>query len=153
MQSDGGLSSIKDFNGYRAILSGPAGGTTLVIGHLIGVILLPSLISAQAWWAMPPLPMTQPIISLSSGSIWAARLLMCRGISPCTQPPWHTLITRSACCIGSRFDGIYEHVFETVTAGVAIQAPQLDINTVAAGGGSILFFRSGTSLSCCSHHA
>ncbi|XP_027713466.1 5-oxoprolinase isoform X2 [Vombatus ursinus] len=43
----------------------------------------------------------------------------------------------------SRFAGDYEHVFEASTAGVTIQAPQLDINTVAAGGGSRLFFRSG----------
>ncbi|KAL4234607.1 hypothetical protein ACF0H5_006248 [Mactra antiquata] len=43
----------------------------------------------------------------------------------------------------SRYAGQYEHVFETTTAGVTIQAPQLDINTVAAGGGSMLFFRSG----------
>lgn len=43
----------------------------------------------------------------------------------------------------SRFDGHLEHVFETVTAGVAIQAPQLDIHTVAAGGGSRLFLRRG----------
>lgn len=41
------------------------------------------------------------------------------------------------------FAGNFEHVFETNTAGVTIQAPQLDINTVAAGGGSRLFFRSG----------
>ena len=31
----------------------------------------------------------------------------------------------------SRFDGSYEHVFETTTAGVTIQAPQLDVSTVA----------------------
>ena len=43
----------------------------------------------------------------------------------------------------SRYAGRYEHVFESTTAGVTIQAPQLDINTVAAGGGSRLFFRSG----------
>ncbi|XP_050396145.1 5-oxoprolinase isoform X1 [Patella vulgata] len=43
----------------------------------------------------------------------------------------------------SRYAGQYEHVFETSTAGITIQAPQLDINTVAAGGGSKLFFRSG----------
>ncbi|XP_062501085.1 5-oxoprolinase-like isoform X1 [Corticium candelabrum] len=43
----------------------------------------------------------------------------------------------------SRYAGVYEHVFETTTAGVTIQAPQLDINTVAAGGGSQLFFRAG----------
>lgn len=43
----------------------------------------------------------------------------------------------------SRYAGAYEHVIESTTAGVTIQAPQLDINTVAAGGGSRLFFRSG----------
>lgn len=42
----------------------------------------------------------------------------------------------------SRYAGQYEHVFEATTAGVTLQAPQLDINTVAAGGGSRLFFRS-----------
>jgi 5-oxoprolinase (ATP-hydrolysing) len=43
----------------------------------------------------------------------------------------------------SRFDSDYELIFETNIAGVSIQAPQLDINTVAAGGGSRLFFRKG----------
>lgn len=43
----------------------------------------------------------------------------------------------------SRFGGHLEHVFESVTAGVTIQSPQLDINTVAAGGGSVLFWRNG----------
>ena len=43
----------------------------------------------------------------------------------------------------SRFGGSFEHVFETTTAGVSIQSPQLDINTVAAGGGSILSWRDG----------
>ena len=42
----------------------------------------------------------------------------------------------------SRYAGAFEHVFESVTAGVTIQSPQLDINTVAAGGGSRLFFRN-----------
>ncbi|KAJ0171556.1 hypothetical protein K1T71_013106 [Dendrolimus kikuchii] len=43
----------------------------------------------------------------------------------------------------SRYAGALEHVHEATTAGVTIQAPQLDINTVAAGGGSMLTFRSG----------
>ncbi len=43
----------------------------------------------------------------------------------------------------SRFGGTFDHVFETTTAGVTIQSPQLDINTVAAGGGSILFWQNG----------
>lgn len=43
----------------------------------------------------------------------------------------------------SRYAGTYEQVLETQTAGVIIQAPQLDINTVAAGGGSKLKFEAG----------
>ena len=43
----------------------------------------------------------------------------------------------------SRFAGSYEHIFESVTAGVSVLSPQLDINTVAAGGGSRLFYKDG----------
>eukprot|EP00958_Prasinococcus_capsulatus_P024615 scaffold3880_cov403-Prasinococcus_capsulatus_cf.AAC.3 len=43
----------------------------------------------------------------------------------------------------SRYDGSYDLVVETRTAGVTIQAPQLEINTVAAGGGSKLTFFEG----------
>lgn len=43
----------------------------------------------------------------------------------------------------SRYSGHLEHIFETTTAEVIIQSPQLDINTVAAGGGSILFWKKG----------
>ena len=46
----------------------------------------------------------------------------------------------------SRFGGEYDLTFETKTAGVRIQAPQLDIRTVAAGGGSRLFFENGMFL-------
>jgi 5-oxoprolinase (ATP-hydrolysing) len=37
----------------------------------------------------------------------------------------------------SRYDGEFERVYETVTAGVRIKAPMIMIHTVAAGGGSI----------------
>ncbi|KAI1099432.1 Hydantoinase B/oxoprolinase-domain-containing protein [Jackrogersella minutella] len=43
----------------------------------------------------------------------------------------------------SRYAGNLGHVFETTTAGVTIQSPQLDINTVASGGGSILGWKNG----------
>ena len=43
----------------------------------------------------------------------------------------------------SRYGDDYELVHETETAGVRIQAPQMYIKTVAAGGGSRLFFRNG----------
>ena len=33
----------------------------------------------------------------------------------------------------SRYDGKFEHTFENTVAGVTVMAPQLDINTVAAG--------------------
>ncbi|CAK9293358.1 unnamed protein product [Gordionus sp. m RMFG-2023] len=43
----------------------------------------------------------------------------------------------------SRFDGNYEHVYDSIVAGIVMQCPQLDIQTVAAGGGSCLLFRKG----------
>ena len=43
----------------------------------------------------------------------------------------------------SRYGGNLEYVFESTLAEVTIQSPQLDINTVAAGGGSILAWRNG----------
>lgn len=48
----------------------------------------------------------------------------------------------------SRFaDGKYEHVVESTTAGITIQAPQLDINTVAAGKFNTLLCFTSSSLS------
>ncbi|CAG9764851.1 unnamed protein product [Ceutorhynchus assimilis] len=98
MQSDGGLTPMENFNGARAILSGPAGG---VVGYAV-----------TTWRRETELP----VIGFDMG-----------GTSTDV----------------SRFAGNYEHVYESTTAGVTIQAPQLDVNTVAAGGGSMLFFRSG----------
>ncbi len=43
----------------------------------------------------------------------------------------------------SRFDGRYERVFETQIGGVRLKAPMMAIQTVAAGGGSLLKFESG----------
>ena len=98
MQSDGGLTSINNFRGSKAILSGPAGG---VVGYAMTAYNK---------------EVKEPVIGFDMG-----------GTSTDV----------------SRFDGNYEHVFESVTAGYLIQAPQLDVNTVAAGGGSMLFFHSG----------
>jgi 5-oxoprolinase (ATP-hydrolysing) len=43
----------------------------------------------------------------------------------------------------SHFSGQYERSFETEVAGVQMRAPMMDIHTVAAGGGSICFYREG----------
>ena len=40
----------------------------------------------------------------------------------------------------SHYAGEYERVFMTQVAGIRLRAPMLDIHTVAAGGGSILYF-------------
>ena len=43
----------------------------------------------------------------------------------------------------SHYDGEYERAFETEVAGVRMRAPMMRINTVAAGGGSILRYEQG----------
>ncbi|OQR76402.1 5-oxoprolinase-like [Tropilaelaps mercedesae] len=43
----------------------------------------------------------------------------------------------------SRYDGAFDFTYESTISGVTVQSPQLDIHTVAAGGGSKLFFRNG----------
>ncbi len=43
----------------------------------------------------------------------------------------------------SHFDGTFERAFETEVAGVRMRAPMMNIHTVAAGGGSILFYEAG----------
>jgi len=43
----------------------------------------------------------------------------------------------------SRYDGHFERVYETETAGVRVRTPMLAIHTVAAGGGSICRFEAG----------
>jgi 5-oxoprolinase (ATP-hydrolysing) len=101
MQSDGGLAPAEDFNGSRAILSGPAGG---VVGYAMTTYNQKT---------------KKPVIGFDMG-----------GTSTDV----------------SRYGGEYELTFETRTAGVRIQAPQLDIRTVAAGGGSRLFFDNGMFL-------
>jgi len=99
MQSDGGLTAASSFSGFRAILSGPAGG---VVGYAVTTTRI--------------VGNDRPIIGFDMG-----------GTSTDV----------------SRYAGEYELVFETETAGVKVLCPQLDINTVAAGGGSRLFFRTG----------
>lgn len=43
----------------------------------------------------------------------------------------------------SRYAGGLNHIFESVVSEVSLQTPQLDISTVAAGGGSMLFWKNG----------
>ena len=106
--SDRGLCHIDQFNGYTAILSGPAGG---VVGYSRTAYAFVK-IAPEVEDSRKPLPVIGFDMGGSSTDV-------------------------------SRYAGRFEHFFETSTAGVTILAPQLDVNTVGAGGGSRLFFRSG----------
>eukprot|EP00879_Flechtneria_rotunda_P005621 GHRR01005917.1.p1 GENE.GHRR01005917.1~~GHRR01005917.1.p1 ORF type:complete len:999 (+),score=358.22 GHRR01005917.1:340-3336(+) len=125
MQSDGGLAPVHGFSGHKAILSGPAGG---YVGYAL----------TTAW------------DDGKRGKVSAAAATSHSDAAPCDGS---TRNNKPLQVIGfdmggtstdvSRYAGSYEHVFESTTAGITIQAPQLDINTVAAGGGSRLFYRAG----------
>ena len=97
MQSHGGLTDARRFQGKDSILSGPAGG---VVGM--------ARTAAMAGF--------DKVIGFDMGGTSTDVAL---------------------------FDGTFERVFETQVAGVRIRSPMMRINTVAAGGGSILKFQGG----------
>ena len=94
MQSNGGLTDAKSFQGKDSILSGPAGG-------IVGAVRTSAIAGLSK------------MIGFDMG-----------GTSTDV----------------SHYNGEYERVFETEVAGVRIRAPMMAIHTVAAGGGSILYF-------------
>ena len=94
MQSSGGLTDARFFQGKDAILSGPAGG---VVGA--------ARVSEIAGF--------DKVIGFDMGG------------------------TSTDVC---HYAGDFERVLHTEVAGVRMRAPMMDIHTVAAGGGSILFY-------------
>ncbi|TXH34344.1 MAG: 5-oxoprolinase [Rhodospirillaceae bacterium] len=94
MQSNGGLTDARSFQGKDSILSGPAGG-------IVGAVQT----AAMAGFSK--------IIGFDMG-----------GTSTDV----------------SHYNGAYERSFDAQVAGIRIRAPMMQIHTVAAGGGSILFF-------------
>src|SRR5436305_2220928 len=94
MQSNGGLTDARRFQGKDSILSGPAGG-------IIGMVR-----TAEAAGFTK-------VIGFDMG-----------GTSTDV----------------SHYAGELEREFETQVAGVRVRAPMMSIHTIAAGGGSILFF-------------
>ena len=94
MQSSGGLTDARLFQGKDAILSGPAGG-------VVGMVRTAAMDGFEK------------VIGFDMG-----------GTSTDV----------------AHYNGEFERSFDTVVAGVRIQAPMMKIHTVAAGGGSILHF-------------
>lgn len=121
MQSDGGLTPASRFSGYKAILSGPAGG---VVGYALTTLEDETETEGDGDEA--------EINALGNKKRTAKRA------------PVIGFDMGGTSTDVSRYHGRFEQVTETQTAGVTIQAPQLDITTVAAGGGSALTFKSGT---------
>lgn len=113
MQSDGELTPMSSFLGNKAILSGPAGG---VVGYAVTSSMDHESSSSPSSDDGASSTSSLSVIGFDMG-----------GTSTDV----------------SRYAGRYEHVFESTTGGVTVQSPQLDINTVAAGGGSRLFYRGG----------
>ena len=97
MQSNGGLTDAKLFQGRDSILSGPAGG-------VVGMVKTAS----DAGFTK--------LIGFDMGG------------------------TSTDVC---HYAGTLERSFDTEVAGVRMRAPMMHINTVAAGGGSILSFQDG----------
>ena len=116
-QSDGGLVNYASFTGLRGILSGPAGG-------VVGV----------AKTCYDPLDGT-PVLGFDSKLVLIF-IYMIVGLIII-----HIVGGTSTDVV--RYSGILEHVFESTISEITIQTPQLNIRTVAAGGGSMLFWEKG----------
>ena len=104
MQSDAGMTSADRFCGYKAILSGPAGG---VVGYAR------TATEESSSSSNPNEEDDEKIESVIGFDMGGTSTDV------------------------SRYDPKqgYEHVTETVTAGVVVQCPQLDISTVALAEG------------------
>ncbi|KAK7196774.1 5-oxoprolinase [Novymonas esmeraldas] len=100
IQSDGGLTSADTFYGYRAVLSGPAGG---VVGY--------------AHTCAEDLGPTVQAVGFDMGGTST-------DVSRCEGATVH-------------------HTIEAEIAGTPVQAPQVQVHTVAAGGGSLLRWENG----------
>jgi len=105
MQSDGGLVGWQHFSGLKAILSGPAGG---VVGF-----------SKTCF----DIQQKKPVIGFDS------KYEACKA---CRKYANVDAVGGTSTDV-SRYAGTLEHTFESITAGVTIQSPQLEIDTVAAG--------------------
>ncbi len=130
MKSDAGLCEAENFRGANSILSGPAGG---VVGY-------------SAYWSANDVILSErseredPVCqkTLSETGSPAPLGLKMTGIGSLIGFDMGGTSTDV-----SRFAGDYELSFFTELAGLRIQSPQLDINTVAAGGGSRLYYENG----------
>jgi 5-oxoprolinase (ATP-hydrolysing) len=164
MQSDGTMTRADAFSGYRAVLSGPAGG---VVGYAASAYVAPERrdgnataeagAGAGAGVDAGEGKGDSSVEGVDADAEVEADAALARLLDgPATVPAEDALallLGPGRPCLGfdmggtstdvSRYAGRAELVQESHTAGVQLQAPQLDISTVAAGGGSVLTFTDG----------
>lgn len=125
----GGLVNLNGFSGLKSLLSGPAGG-------VVGLCVASSL----------PLPVELEFELTDFRPALSGSALTAYSPTSSDPPPVIGLDIGGTSTDVSRYAGRFETVYETTTAGITINSAQLDINTVAAGGGSCLTFRNGLFL-------
>lgn len=133
MQSDGGLCTADAFRAFRAVLSGPAAG---VVGY--------GRAAARQREAQERKVVAAAATAATGGGGGGAATEPAASIAPPSPPPAVIGVDMGGTSTDvSRYAGGLELVFEATVAGARLAAPQLDILTVAAGGGSALSLRAG----------
>ncbi len=138
MQSNGGLADAQLFQGKDSILSGPAGG---IVGAVQTSLMagLNNIISFDMGGTSTDVAHYNNKVDDSCGvGVPPAPELPRTGETPIPQEQFDRNIDvqRQALTPAPQ----YERTFETEVAGVRLRTPMMAIHTVAAGGGSILYF-------------
>ena len=124
MQSNGGLTDARLFQGKDSILSGPAGGVVGMV-RTAGMAGFDKVIGFDMGG-------TSTDVSHHNAADFAASASETRDSK--------TSETEASGSEATSATAAYERTFESQVAGVRVRAPMLRIHTVAAGGGSILRF-------------
>ena len=124
MQSNGGLTDARLFQGKDSMLSGPAGGVVGMV-RTAGMAGFDKVIGFDMGG-------TSTDVSHHNAADFAASASETR--DPAASE------AEAAGAEAASAAGAYERTFESQVAGVRVRAPMLRIHTVAAGGGSILRF-------------
>ncbi|MBD3562344.1 hydantoinase/oxoprolinase family protein, partial [Planktothrix sp. FACHB-1355] len=136
MQSNGGLTDAQLFQGKDSILSGPAGG---IVGAVQTSLMagFDKIITFDMGGTSTDVAHYNHKVDESCGvGVPPAPKLLRTGETPI--PQGQTPIPQDI--PQEQFAPQYERTFETEVAGVRLRTPMMAIHTVAAGGGSILYF-------------
>ncbi|MFB2971672.1 hydantoinase B/oxoprolinase family protein [Aerosakkonema sp. BLCC-F183] len=154
MQSNGGLTDAQLFQGKDSILSGPAGGivgavqTSLMAGFdkiitfdmggtSTDVAHYNHTVDRSCGVGVPPAP---KLLRTGETPIPQAQTPIPQGETPIPQAQTPIPQDIPQDIPQEQFAPQYERTFETEVAGVRLRTPMMAIHTVAAGGGSILYF-------------